>query len=163
MIAKYNLYATTNFGDYRFRIIVPFFEKRKLITFSSIDATGKSSVKYVHAPKEKSVKDPKNALYNIDNCHESVVLVEGLFDCWRIGDGAISLMGTKYTDNQVNQVIESNFKKILVMLDADAIGIGYQLADQLAPFTDVDVIEILRGDPDELPDKYVQMVKGWLK
>ena len=163
VIQKYDLYATKMFGDYRFRIIFPFFYNKKIITFSSVDVTGKSRNKYKHASKENSIIDPKNALYNVDNCFDSVVLVEGVFDCWRIGDGAIALMGTKYTQKQIEQLIELQFKKILVMFDSDAIKFSHSLANQLSPFADVEVIEIERGDPDDLPNKYVQQVRKWIK
>lgn len=160
LIDKYNLYAVHFIGEYRWRIIVPFYLNGQIVTYTSIHISKEN--KYKHAEKNKSVIEVKNMLYNIDNCTDSCVIVEGVFDVWRIGDGAIGIMGTKYTDQQLEMLI-NYFKKVIIAFDEGAEELGYNLAKELSGcIPEVIHIEILRGDPDELPQKEINYIRSLL-
>ena len=87
LINKYQLECCKDVGKYKYRIIVPFYLNNKLVTFSSVDVTGRSDVKYLHQPKREAVRFVNQTLYNIDTVKDMAIIVEGLFDVWRIGDG----------------------------------------------------------------------------
>ena len=57
---------------------------------------------------------PTQCLYNIDNVKKGrVVIVEGVTDVWRIGNGAIALGTNKINDFQILQLIKKDIKKFI--------------------------------------------------
>ena len=157
---KYKLKFCYNIGEWKFRIIIPFFLDNKLITWSGLDVTGKADIKYKHLSNEKSIIPIKKTLYNIDSISEGdlIVIVEGITDVWRVKKKCVATMGIQYTQEQVEMILKKNPKKVVVVFDAEpkAISMAYKLANQLSLFiNDVNVIELDEGDPCDLPEQKV--------
>lgn len=150
VIEKYNLLATGPIGNFNHRILIPVTMNGRILSFVGRDITNKSSLPYKNSPDTMCIKDPKRCLYNIDSVLQSKALVvEGIFDAWRIGDGAVATFGTKYTHEQLS--ILKNLKRVFVLYDADAISIAHKLAHDLSSIVhDVKVLELSEGDPDNL-------------
>lgn len=164
LIRKYKLRACHTIGLYRFRIIVPFFLNRKMVTFTSLDVTGKQEPKYLHCPIRKSEVDPKHMLYNIDSIKRRAVIVEGVTDVWRLGDGAVAVMGTEYVREQIELLGNRDIDAAIVMFDSDAVKKGEKFAYQLCGvIKNVDVIELKAGDPDDLPLSKVKQIQRFIK
>jgi DNA primase len=159
VIPKYGLLATGPMSDYRYRIIVPVFMNERVLSFVGRDVTGKSRLPYRNSGENFSIKDPKQCLYNIDSViQDKAVIVEGIFDAWRIGDGAIATFGTKYTHEQIRLL--KNLKRVFVLYDADATHIAYKLAHDLSSIVkEVSVIELSEGDPDNLKEDDVRSLR----
>lgn len=106
--------------DYSYRIIVPVMYQGKRVSFQARDWTGKSKRKYLACPKPIESLHHKDMLYGMDKCEgmDSVVLVEGVTDVWRIGTGALACFGIKYRLPQVRMLFE-NFQKVIVAFDPD--------------------------------------------
>lgn len=165
LIKKYGLYACPEIGDYKYRIIIPFYLDRKMVTFTSLDVTGQANVKYLHLSIENSIIDPKRMVYNIDSVNGTALIVEGVTDVWRIGDGTVATMGTEYVEEQIELLLKKGVTKAFVLFDSDATGKGEKLANQLSGSIDhVELLELESGDPDELSKQEVldlrQMVFG---
>lgn len=162
LIEKYDLYATGFTGRHRWRIIIPFYLNGQIVTFTGKDITGKSRIPYKDCKKENSIVEVKHMLYNIDNCKgKSCVVVEGCFDVWRIGNGAVSTSAIEFTDEQVDMLCGYGFKRVIVAYDCGAEDQGYKLAKQLSSvIPEVLQIEILRGDPDTLPQKDIEYIRS---
>lgn len=164
LITKYNLKCCHNLGKWKFRIIIPFYFNNQLVTFSSLGITGKQEIKYKHQPKEEAVIPVKETLFNIDSVKDKMILVEGITDVWRIGEGAVAIDGKQTTSEQINLIIRKNIKKILVMLDADAIEQTKKLAKKLSGIVpSVEYIELPSGDPCDLDDSEVKEIRTFLK
>ncbi len=113
---KYNIKGSSNLGEYKFRIIIPIYYQSKVVSFQTRDITGKQKLKYVSCPKEKEIIHHKKLLYNIDNCKEKfIIIVEGVFDVWRLGDNSACTFGTGYSIAQVKQL--KNYKKVYIIFD----------------------------------------------
>jgi DNA primase len=165
LIKKYKLMPAHRFGHYSHRIIVPFFVSKKLVTFTGMDTTGKKEVKYKDCSKEDSVIPTDETLYNIDNARSGkVVIVEGVTDVWRIGDGAVALNTNKISDSQLLQLKERDIKKVLVLLDADVN--WYDVATVAGLIVSAnfktDVATLERDDPDKMPIEELIRVQKWL-
>jgi len=146
---KYQLKSTSNLGGWKFRIIIPVILDNRIVSFTSRDVTNKTELAYRHLPDSKSIVPIKDTLYNFDSVDGSAILVEGIMDVWRIGDGAVASYGTQLTKEQI--VILSNLKTLFIMFDCDATDKAGKLADQLATNVDhVEVIEMSEGDPAEM-------------
>lgn len=154
IIEKYQVKSGGFAGIYKYRIIIPYFFKNKLITFTSRDVTGLQEVKYKSLANELSIKTPKETLYGIDQCQETVIVVEGIFDSWRIGKGSVALSGKIASEEQIHLLKE--FKRIFIMLDKDAEKEATELAHNIeSSFNDVHLVTLDIKDPDCLNQKDV--------
>jgi len=160
LIMKYNLKCPGNIGKWKFRIIIPFYFENKLVTFSSLDITDQQAIKYKHQPKEEAIFPVKEVLYNIDSVSRKMILVEGITDAWRVGNGCCAIMGKQITSEQINQIVRKNIKEVLVILDSDATEQGKKIAKQLSGIIpSVEYIELSSGDPDDFSDNEVKEIR----
>ncbi len=159
VINKYSLLAAGPISDFRFRIIMPVFMNNRMLSFVGRDITGKSILPYKNSSEKFCIRDPKKCLYNIDSViQEKAVVVEGIFDAWRIGDGAVATFGDQYTHEQIR--LFKNLKRVFVLYDADATHISYKLASDLSAIVkEVKVIELSEGDPDKLTEDDVRALR----
>lgn len=140
--AKYHLRSGGIIGDWAYRIIIPIFYKKNLVSYIGRDTSNKQKIRYKNLSIEKSVMDPKTVLYNIDNCTEKdIVVVEGSFDVMRWGDNCCATLGTTVTEPQIRMLKE--FRKVFVLFDNDEAGEdkAYKVAQKVSAMgTDVEVV-----------------------
>jgi len=166
IITKYHLKPVGNIGKYKFRILIPIFENRQMVSFTARDITDRSDIKYRDLQPEKSIIPVKKCLYNIDKAGKNVVIVEGASDVWRIGSGAVATMTTQYSNSQIDKLLEHEIKSAFIMYDGEELATqkAYNLADRLSGFLDyVEVIEIEDGDPGELTSADIKHLRKELK
>jgi hypothetical protein len=108
--------------NYGYRILIPIEWDGKVVTFQARDYTGKQQIKYMACPEEREAIHHKDILYG----HRSLwakrrgILVEGVFDVWRIGRNACCTFGTGYTPEQVRVMI-ARFDELFILFDPEAI------------------------------------------
>ncbi len=151
VIKKYNLKNTGVQGDFRHRLIFPFYINEKLTTYIGRSISKKS---YIDCPIHKSVLSPKFSLYNYDMLqnNQNCLIVEGVFDCIRIGDNCISTSGVSWTDNQIKLLLKKNPKKVFVCYDSEyeAQQKAKKLCGTLSLYCPVERIELPEGDIGDL-------------
>ena len=95
---------------------------------------------------------------------DSVVVVEGITDAWRLGPGAVATFGIQFTLMQV--ILLRQFESKYIMFDSadpQAIKQAEKLADYLSGFPGhVEIIETHCGDPAELTQKEADALMGEL-
>lgn len=154
-IKKYKLHAVYTIGPYKFRIIIPIICNKKIVSFTSRDVTGESSLKYLGA-SQKKYSNPKDFVYNLDSVDVGgeAILVEGPIDVWKLGDKAISFFGTSATANQTMHLYKKKIKRLYILMDNDFAGkkSATTLARALFPFVkEVNVVRLKNNnDPGEL-------------
>ncbi|MFX0132981.1 MAG: toprim domain-containing protein [Candidatus Hodarchaeota archaeon] len=152
--------------DYQLRIIIPIFDiDNKLVSFQGRDITDKSRIRYKGCPLEYALLNYKDILYNVNNCLEDkVIIVEGVFDCWRFGDNTVATFGTSFTHNQIKEL--TRFHKVFWLFDneSDAQKKAKEGAERLASFgINIELISLsLNKDPAELTDKEANYIKKQL-
>ena len=162
---KYKLKCVGPIGYWKLRLIVPIYFHHRMVSFTAADITRKHTLKYKHCQIEKSLMPINNTLYNFDNANHTTIVVEGVTDVWRIGDGAVGLYRKHATRQQLK--ILSGFDRVFIMLDSDALdtnAIGAlapadQLASDLSGFTDTEVIELDEGDPADMKEEDVKHLR----
>lgn len=166
LIKKYKLIPAHRFGRYSHRIIVPFFMRRKLVTYTGMRTREKQEPPYKDCRKEDSVIPTDETLYNIDNTKNGkAVVVEGVTDVWRIGDGAVGLGTKKINDHQILQLIAKDIKKVLILLDADVSELDERVLSGKLISTfklEVELGYLERDDPDKMPVEDLIRVQKWL-
>lgn len=150
---KYKLRCCGPTGKYKLRIIIPYITNRRIVTYSARDITNLAFSKYLLCPNSLSIIPAHSCLYNIDNSKDTVVVVEGVTDVWRIGKGCVSITGIKYTPRQVNLL--NQFKRVFILLDKGAEDMANRLAAQLVSVYHTEIITLNDGDPADLTGKDV--------
>lgn len=156
---KYNLLASPMTGDFRYRLIAPIYMNFELVSFVGRDVTGQGDPRYKNCPDSISTIPVKSCLYNIDSARkDSVIVVEGITDVWRMGDDTVGLFGVQYTVHQLRLL--TKFNRIFVMLDSEAMDVANKLASDLSSVVkEVEVLQLAEGDPAELSAVEVAKLK----
>lgn len=159
---KYKLRSTSFFGDWKFRLIIPFYFKERVVSFQGRDITGKQELRYKTLAVQKSIVDPKHILYNIDNCKkDSVFVVEGAFDVFRMGDNFVATLGTSLTEYQIKLL--AGYKRIVFIFDPEkeAQDRAREYASRLSALgRKVEIVDLeMDKDPGDLTEKEAQKIK----
>lgn len=163
LVKAYHIKACYNIGKYKFRLIVPIFYQGYIVNFIARDVTGQQRDRYRACPDSQALIPLEHLIYNIDNARDKVILVEGVFDVWRIGPGAVASFGIQLTDSQLRQLTE--FDQVTILFDSDAKDQADNLANQLAPYVSkLSVLYLKEGfDPADLSqDEVLQLRKEYL-
>lgn len=140
--------------SYANRIIIPIFWDRKVVSFQARDLTGLHPAKYMACPKSRERIHHKNIVYTSPKHKETMIVVEGPADVWRLGSVAAATMGIKFTMSQV-MTIASLADRIIILYDAErqAQTQARALATKLKALGKSVGIETLqKGDPADLTD-----------
>ena len=164
LIHKYKIKAVHTIGRYRFRIITPFFLRSELVTFNARDVTGKRSPPYLACPDKSSIVSIKKTLYNIDTVRKKALLVEGITDVWRIGDGSIANSGVTFTDEQVELLMEREVEEVIIVFDKGANRQADIYAEALATVIKrVRMVILADGDPAEQPPEIIEEIRRLIR
>ena len=142
---------------FEYRIIIPMIQNNIIVNFTARDFSGKRFPKYVNCQNENSAIPIKNLLYNIDSVRDIALVVEGATDVWKIGDGAVAVMGMEFTMSQINLLLQKKIKKAFIMFDAEerAQKQAKKIAKILSGFIPTAIIYLDHGDPGDLSQKEV--------
>jgi len=157
---EYGLKCCGAVGKYNLRLIVPFYERNRMVTFTTRDVTDKAKTPYIHLSDEKSIIAPKKTLYNIKTMEDTALVVEGVTDVWRMGKGCVGTMGIKYTTEQV--YLLSRARRVFTLFDSgeEAQKLAERLAYDLGSSVDhVENLEISEGDPADLSQMDVDYIR----
>jgi DNA primase len=103
--ALWGLVSTNNklvTSAYKHRLIAPIYNRGRLVSWQTRDVTDTAKLRYITCSKEKEVIHHKHLVYGVDQVPtDSVVIVEGITDVWRLGFGAVATFGIKFTPYQV--------------------------------------------------------------
>ena len=153
LISTYNLHITGPIGPYKFRIIIPIYTDGQLVSYQGRDYTGQSDLRYKACKRTDEVKDHKDCLYAMDLAKgDTVVIVEGVVDAWKLGAGAVATFGTSYKPSQVKLLVE-RWKNRVILFDKAAKKEGEKLANTLSGFSGTTKLVLLNEskDPGDLP------------
>lgn len=118
--------------DFSLRIIIPVKDPSgRIVSFQGRDITGDDSRnRYEAPPKDKVLANYKHMVYGADLAwnRNSVVVVEGVFDAWKLGPGAVCTFGTGMTKEQI--LLLSHWKNVIFFFDPESD--AQQHADEYA-------------------------------
>jgi len=150
---EWNLKGTKGISsEWSWRIIAPIFNESELIvSYAGRSLNPKAKPKWKFSHKEEMSDDPKKMIYGIEKAQDRVLIVEGISDVWRMGVGAVALLGIDWKIEQA--FILKNFSHRFIMFDPEiqAQKKAKELADWLAPFPgETEIISGLPSDPGDL-------------
>lgn len=163
----YNLDAVArilNLRRYKWGIYIPYYLNGIEVSYSILKWTKQGETFYMDAPIEKSIVPVKSTLFNIDNCFDVAIIVEGFFDVLRFGQYNVCATSTiQFTQDQVLILKQKKFRRVAVMFDGepDAKRKEDELANQLSLFVkEVFTVGLKKGDPDSTNWKVIEKVKN---
>lgn len=156
LIDKYDLR-----GD-GYKLVIPIYYNGSIVSYQTRDVREKF---YIGCANDKSIINYKDILYPLDYCTKDyVVVVEGIFDAYRLGDNAVCTFGTSHTKAQAT-LLSNRFKKVVIMFDnereaqkkakklgieLDMMGVSVEIESDYLRICDV-------NDPDELSNKQAKV------
>ena len=148
-------------GDLQHRLIIPVTQKDLPSGWQARDMTGWSDTKYRN-PHGFKLHD---YLYGVKpKGSKRVVLVEGVFDQWRLSGicHALCTFGTSLSHRQKATLIKMGATEIVFAWDSDATDKAMKAADKLASLFETRVIQFPEGeDPDSYPlEKTAELIGG---
>ncbi len=151
MVELYNVTGTPAYAPIGQRIIIPIYWDGILVSWTARNITD-DEPRYLKCPKDREALPSRSVLYGWTNTLKKAVVVEGIFDAWRLGPGAVSTMGLGFSPEQVELL--SNLNKVYILFDNDkpAKRRSMDMAKRLCTITDVEILELSSyADPAELP------------
>lgn len=106
--------------DYSHRIIIPIEWGGKVVSFQGRDVTNRHPLKYMACPKVREIIEHKSILYG-SAPGDRAVLVEGVTDVWKLGEGALCCFGVKYRLPQI-KILAARYKEVILLFDPDEAG-----------------------------------------
>jgi len=157
---KYGLKCCGPIGRFRQRLIIPVFYNYRMVTFVTRSVINEEP-HYWNLPKKDSILHAKEVVYGGDKVEETLLVVEGPLDQWRIGDGCVCTFGSKWTLEQF--ALLKRFRRVFVLYDSqeeEAQRSAKKLVYDLSPYVDhAERLELEKGDPADLNEQEVK----WLR
>lgn len=151
---EWGLQGTTyTSGIWSWRIIIPIHnEAGHIVAYQGRAINETAKPKYRVTDDAKCTEDPRALLYGMHRIpKDSVVIVEGVADVWRLGPGAIATFGIDWRLEQANLLRQYNNRYILFDPDDKAQGQAERLARWLSYYPGkTEIISDLPTDPGDL-------------
>jgi hypothetical protein len=128
------------------RLFIPITYEGELVSWTT-RAIGSKEPRYVNASPEQESTSPNALLYGADYARSSIAIVEGPTDVWRIGPGAVAVLGLSYTRAQLGAILR--YPKRVICFDADppARRRARQLRKELSTYPgETRVVRLSSGD-----------------
>lgn len=131
-IHYYKIHYAMN-GHYRYRVIIPCFERQEFVYFTARTILNNADKRYLNPPKGVTRYTRAETVFNIDNIKagERCVIMEGALNAMICGRDAVASFGKFVTFEQVSKLIHKHCSEYVIALDSDALSEAYDLARQL--------------------------------
>ncbi len=117
------------------RIFIPIHLNGQVVSWTTRTISKDPSIlRYLSASPEEESINHKTLLYGEDYARHAIIIVEGPFDVWRIGPGAVATLGTGFSQSQVNRMTRFPVRCILFDSDTAAQKRAKRLRDALNDF-----------------------------
>lgn len=144
------------YGEYANRFIIPVFWNNSLVAFQGRDMTGWANFKY---KTSQARFNPINLfLYGYEKAKDRIIIVEGVFDKWRIGSDAVCSFGASLTDAQKKLVLDKKANEVIFAWEKNAYIKSKKQAKELKPFLNKVKVLLLptKSDPDTLGKDFIE-------
>lgn len=144
-------------------LLIPVYFDGELVSWQARKLSPAGKVKYVTCPGAKI----SQVFYNWDAArgYDYAILVEGVFDVWRLGPPALALFGTHLSQNQVD-LLRSRYSTVVVLLDGDAKEKAEKIVERLRGYVNPVLVQLPEScDPADVPvkDLHVQIANALLR
>lgn len=148
--------------DWQWRIIIPVHDEAgQMVTYIGRSIAKDPKVRYRMLEDEKALASPNDLLYGEHLTDgDSVIVVEGATDAWRLGPGAVAVLGASWSPTQAARLL--SYRRVFIMFDPDETGRNQaqKLADWLAPHkVEVEILTGFDTDPGNFDEETVKCIR----
>ena len=158
--SRWDIQATRHLsGGWNWRIVVPICDSTgRIVAYQGRAIGAHTHPKYRTTHSDKILQDPRSILYGIERAKgNSVIIVEGVPDVWRLGPGAVATLGIDWKPEQANILRQFHRRFIMFDPDAEAQRQAEKLGKWLSYFPGKTVIiDKAPSDPGDLSDRSTQ-------
>lgn len=149
MIELWRLQGFGPVGRYRWRIFVPIHQGDRVVSWTT-RAIGDVpfDARYRSASRDESAVPRSEVLFGERHARQSIVWVEGPFDAFRVGPGAVCSCGIGYSRAQVRRAARYPVRAVCADNEPAAQRRARRLADELAAFPGQTHLVTLTSGPD---------------
>lgn len=154
--------------SYNNRILIPIHWDGEMVSFQSRDITGKNEKKYLACPSKREKIRHKDIIYGKEEYWtktDTLIIVEGITDVWRLGECSVATFGISFTMEQVLK-LSKMAREFFVIFDNEpqAQEQARKLAVKLKALGKRVHVETVEGDPGGMKQEEADyLVKNLLK
>lgn len=151
LVRLWSLQATTIHARLGWRIFIPVHLRGEAVSWTT-RAIGEKAKRYVNASPSEEAVPLKRLLFGADYVRHCAVVVEGPFDVFRIGPGAVATLGLQYTGAQAAKLAKVPVRVVAFDNEPTAQVRARQLCAALSSFPGETHHAVLSGkDPCDSP------------
>jgi hypothetical protein len=150
-------------GDQAYRIFIPIKYRGEIVSWTTRSIRDKG-LRYLSASSEQERLPHKNLLYGEDLCFNVVIVVEGPFDVYRTGPGAVATFGTSYSREQLLKISKYPVRVICFDAEVQAQVQARKMVAELSCFPGKTYNVVLDSkDAGAASDKEIKALRKFLK
>jgi len=117
------------------RIFIPIHYHGEVVSWTTRSISNNLKiVRYISAGENEEAMPHKELLYGEDFARHAVIVVEGIFDVWRIGPGAVATFGSGYSQEQLERIAKYPTRAICFDSEPEAQKRARKLVNDLSVF-----------------------------
>jgi len=117
------------------RIFIPIHYHGEVVSWTTRSISNNLKiVRYISAGENEEAMPHKELLYGEDFARHAVIVVEGIFDVWRIGPGAVATFGSGYSQEQLERIAKYPTRAICFDNEPEAQRRAKKLVNDLSVF-----------------------------
>lgn len=146
------------------RLFIPITYWGETVSWTTRTLDTKNSSRYISASADQESISHKTIVLGQDYIRNNAIVVEGPFDVFRIGPGAVATMGTNFSSAQVAKISSVPVRWICFDNEPQAQERARQLAAALEVFPGkTGIVQIDAKDPDSASQREIQLLRMLLK
>lgn len=148
------------------RIFIPIHHRGEIVSWTTRSVSHNQMItRYISAAENQEAIPRKELLYGEDFARHAIIVVEGVFDVWRIGPGAVATFGSGYSIQQLERIAKYPIRAICFDNEIEAQKRARKLSDDLSVFDGetFNVILDMKDAAEESNDNIKRLRKEILK
>lgn len=152
-------------GSLPWRIWIPIRSRDgEVVSWTTRSLSDRVASRYLSAEPHQERLHHKTLLYGEEYCSHAIIIVEGPLDVWKIGPGAVAVLGLSITRAQVLRMASYPTRVICFDNEPDAQRRAGKLAEQLQGFAGTTYRVLLDAkDPGSASERELRKLREFLK
>lgn len=145
---------------YAWRLFIPIHYQGSIVSWTTRAIGDGNEPKYLNAPPSDEAMPAKRLLYGEDFATNAIVVVEGPADAWRIGHGAVAVLGVNVSLSQIKRISRYPVRAICFDNESRAQRRAQQLATSLSLLPGVTMnVNLDSADPGSASVKEIKRLR----
>jgi len=152
-------------GRWAWRLMIPVNVDGKTVAWQGRTIGRDNPLRYMASSLEESLMDIKDTVYNLDYVRDGkAILVEGVFDSWKIGPGSVALFGISLKDSQI-KLLSERLDEAYILFDPEkraqeqAAVLARKLSNLGVKVTVLNMEDTTSEDPGDLTKAEVKQLR----